>query len=101
MIYSLVESARLNGLDPAAYLLEAANGGTVFLDEVGELPIATQARLLRVLESKEFIREHDLSSTSTVAQSFRALKEKELIHEEGDGFVVTDVFFSLWLARDI
>lgn len=35
---------------------EVANGGTIFLDEVGELPIATQARLLRVLETKEFIR---------------------------------------------
>ncbi|MEO7081318.1 MAG: sigma-54 factor interaction domain-containing protein, partial [Flavobacteriales bacterium] len=35
---------------------EVADGGTIFLDEVGELPLTTQVRLLRVLETGEFIR---------------------------------------------
>ena len=35
---------------------EVANGGTIFLDEVGELPLTTQVRLLRVLEGGEFIK---------------------------------------------
>ncbi|OHX65261.1 sigma-54 interaction domain-containing protein [Flammeovirga pacifica] len=35
---------------------EVTDGGTIFLDEIGEMPVETQARLLRVLENKEFIR---------------------------------------------
>jgi transcriptional regulator with PAS, ATPase and Fis domain len=35
---------------------EVANGGTIFLDEVAEMPMATQARLLRILETGEFIK---------------------------------------------
>lgn len=60
---SLIES-ELFGYYPGAFtgasakkkgLLETADGGTVFLDEVGELPLNTQAKILRVLQEKEII----------------------------------------------
>jgi transcriptional regulator with PAS, ATPase and Fis domain len=44
---------------------ETANGGTLFLDEVGELPLSTQVRLLRVLETGEFIRVGSSKSQKT------------------------------------
>lgn len=47
---------------------EVADGGTIFLDEVGELPLSTQARLLRVLESGEFIR---VGSSKTMKTNVR------------------------------
>ncbi len=43
-------------IDARKGYFEVVNGGTIFLDEVAELPIHTQARLLRVLESGEFIK---------------------------------------------
>ena len=43
-------------IDTRKGYFEVANGGTIFLDEVGELPLATQARLLRVLEAGEYIK---------------------------------------------
>ncbi len=49
---------------------EVANGGTIFLDEVAELPVATQARLLRVLENKEFIR---VGSSKVVSTDVRVV----------------------------
>ncbi|MEN9950605.1 MAG: hypothetical protein RLY85_1357 [Bacteroidota bacterium] len=43
-------------LDARKGYFETVNGGTLFMDEIGEMPLGTQARLLRVLENSEFIR---------------------------------------------
>ncbi len=61
-------------------LLEEANGGTLFLDEVGELQPDLQAKLLRVLESGEFIKVGDVKTTRVnvriIAASNRDLKKE-------------------------
>jgi transcriptional regulator with PAS, ATPase and Fis domain len=49
---------------------EVANGGTIFLDEVAELPLSTQVRLLRVLETGEFLR---VGSSKTIKTNVRVI----------------------------
>lgn len=46
-------------------IFEEANNGTVFLDEIGEMPLELQAKLLRVLESGEFLKVGDSKTTKT------------------------------------
>lgn len=50
------KGAFTGALDNRKGYFESANGGTMFLDEIGELPLETQSRLLRVLENGEYIR---------------------------------------------
>lgn len=63
---------------------ETVNGGTIFLDEVGELPLETQSRLLRVLENGEFIR---VGSSKVLKTDVRVItatnKELSILVEEG------------------
>jgi len=55
-LFGYERGAFTGAVSPKPGLLEVAQGGTVFLDEVGEVPLATQAKLLRVLESGEVSR---------------------------------------------
>lgn len=55
-LFGHVKGSFTGALSDRKGYFEVADGGTIFLDEVGELPMATQARLLRVLEAGEFIR---------------------------------------------
>lgn len=54
-LFGHVKGSFTGALNDRNGYFQEANGGTIFLDEVGELPLATQARLLRVLETGEFI----------------------------------------------
>ncbi len=71
-----------------------ANGGTIFLDEVGELPLATQARLLRVLESGEYIR---VGSSKVEKTDVRivAATNVNLMQAIADGRFREDLFYRL------
>jgi DNA-binding NtrC family response regulator len=50
------KGAFTGAVDSRKGYFETVNGGTIFLDEIGEMPLGTQARLLRMLETGEFIR---------------------------------------------
>nr|HPR29315.1 sigma-54 factor interaction domain-containing protein [Chitinophagales bacterium] len=55
-LFGHVKGSFTNAVDDRKGYFETVNGGTIFLDEIGEMPLGTQARLLRVLETGEFIR---------------------------------------------
>ena len=62
---------------------EVADGGTIFLDEVGELPLATQVRLLRILESGEFMKvgSSELQKTNARVVAATNVKLKEAVEK--------------------
>lgn len=53
-LFGHVRGAFTGAIKDRVGLLEEANGGTLFLDEIGEMPLSTQAKLLKVIEEKEF-----------------------------------------------
>ncbi|SMO40156.1 sigma-54 interaction domain-containing protein [Solitalea koreensis] len=55
-LFGHVKGSFTNAVDDRKGYFEVVNGGTIFLDEVAELPFGTQARLLRILESGEYLR---------------------------------------------
>jgi transcriptional regulator with PAS, ATPase and Fis domain len=75
-------------------LFEQANGGTIFLDEIGDMPVSLQARLLRALQEKQVMRlggDHVLSiDVRVIAATNQNLRQKL-----GDGTFRQDLFYRL------
>jgi DNA-binding NtrC family response regulator len=75
-------------------LLETAQGGTVFLDEIGELPLATQVKLLRVLEERQVLRVGALKARP-IDVRFISATNRDLEAETSRGTFRQDLFFRL------
>ena len=100
--YSLIES-ELFGHERGAFTgavatrqgaFELADGGTVFLDEIGELPLDVQPKLLRVLETREFRRVGGNKTLSTNVRVIAATK-RDLQREVAAGKFREDLYFRL------
>jgi two-component system, NtrC family, response regulator AtoC len=75
-------------------LLETADGGTVFLDEIGEMPLKVQATLLRVIETREVLPVGG-RRPRTIDVRFIAATNRDLEAESGRGNFRQDLFFRL------
>ncbi len=79
-------------------MFELANGGTVFLDEIGELSASTQVKLLRVLEEREFMR---VGGSTVVRSDARvvAATNRDLAREVEAGRFRQDLYFRICVVR--
>ena len=88
------KGAFTGAIDSRKGYFEEADGGTIFLDEVGELPLATQVRLLRVLQTGEFMRVGSAKVQKTNVRVVAATNSN-LIKAIADGRFREDLYYRL------
>ncbi|WP_221390680.1 sigma-54-dependent Fis family transcriptional regulator [Dyadobacter sp. NIV53] len=88
------KGAFTGALDSRKGYFETTNGGTIFLDEVGEMPLGTQSRLLRVLENGEYIR---VGSSKVMKTNVRvvAATNVNLLEAVNNGKFREDLYYRL------
>lgn len=93
-LFGFVRGAFTGATSDKKGLLETADGGTVFLDEIGDLPLSLQAKLLRVIEDRE-IRPLGSVISKKVDLRFISATNKDLTEEVKEGKFREDLFFRL------
>lgn len=93
-LFGHVKGAFTGAIDERNGYFAEANNGTIFLDEIGELPLSTQARLLRVLESGEYIK---VGSSKVEKTNVRivAATNVDLVEAVSRGDFREDLFYRL------
>ncbi len=93
-LFGHMRGAFTGATDNKPGLFEAANGGTIFLDEIGELPMSVQAKLLRVVESGEVQRVGSLEARRVDVQVLAATN-RDLRAQAAAGHFRTDLLYRL------
>ncbi len=93
-LFGHVKGSFTNASEDRKGYFESVNKGTIFLDEVGELPLSTQIRLLRILESGEYIR---VGSSKTYKTDVRVISATNINIDESlrNGKIREDLYYRL------
>jgi DNA-binding NtrC family response regulator len=88
------QGAYTGAVKEKAGLVEVADGGTIFLDEVGDMPLSMQVKLLRVIQEKEFLRVGGVEPIS-VDVRFIAATHRDLKEDVEEGHFRQDLYYRL------